>query len=258
MNVGLVIGKLLHSGIETHLKNGMLNPGQVLQEALLDLQKKPDNVFDEDSFGGLPEPVLIQRLTPLLSHITQNLHRDKLLGLEERLEMPLDKYHSLNGFLDIRYRGFDDRMKLADFKFGKQAKSESDIQSFWYQFVGYRMMCEHMFREVPDIAMFTGSISLAAKPKDPFKYLIIPVELNFAALEKELVERMHSLVEYVISGSDKADMRKHYPPTGRTNGACSWCDFIAVCSGIAPEEKFLPKDPANEQKESEIQSGPDQ
>jgi hypothetical protein len=187
--------------------------------------------------------------------MTQTLHKENVLGLEERLEMPLDSHHTLKGFLDIRYRGYDGRMKLADFKFGKTAKSESDVISFWYQFVGYRMMIEHMFGEAPDMAMFTGSISLAAKPKDPFKYNIIPVELNFKAMEKELVDRVHSLIEYVIAGSDKSDLKQHYPATGRSNGVCGYCDFLSVCTGIEPEENYLPKENPHEQEERKVQSG---
>jgi len=253
MNAGLLVGKLLHGGIEAHLKSEAPNSGVILQNELVKIQSEPLTLWDEDSFGGLPEVVLIQRLSPLLSHITQTIHKENVLGLEERLEMPLDKYHTLKGFLDIRYRGFDGRMKLADFKFGKTAKSESDIMGFWYQFVGYRMMIEHMFGEVPDIAMFTGSISFAAKPKDPFKYNIIPVELNFDLMQKELVTRVHSLIEYVISGSEKSDMKEHYPATGRSNGCCSYCDFLSVCTGIEPEENYLPKDKPDEPEKSEVQ-----
>lgn len=255
MNPGLVVGKLLHSGIEKYLAphNTNHNVGSIISDAMVDLQRDPYNLFDEDSFGGLPEPVLLQRLAPLLAHITENIQKDRVLGLEERLEMPLDKYHTLKGFLDIRYRGFDGRMKLSDFKFGKTAKSESDIISFWYQFVGYRMMVQHMFDEVPDIAMFTGSISFAAKPKDPFKYNIIPVTLNFDRMEKELVTKVHSLVEYIISGAEKENLIEHYPATGRSNGICSYCDFLSVCTGIEAEDKYLPQETPSEQEECKVQ-----
>lgn len=241
MSTGLLVGRVMHSAIEKlFLNDETVTPDYlgIIKDCIQDIKDEGRNRWT-DATLPIPEAVFATRLVPLLHAITSNIDRSTILGVEEKLQTKLDNYHSLMGYLDIRYQGHDGKTKIADFKFGKVAKSENDILSFWYQFVGYKLMVESMFGEDADVAMLTGSISFAAKPRSPYTYKVIPVELNYKLFTQELKDRANALTEHIINGGGRENLIEHYPPTGRSGGICGYCDYLSTCSGMQTENQLM-------------------
>lgn len=198
--------------------------------------------FKTEDLDKITEIEFQKRAKVLFGQIANAFLGNEILGREERVGIQIDKYHTLHGYLDIRHRDTSKKMRIGDWKFGAKAKTAGDILEFWYQFVGYKFMVEHMFGESPDVFMHTGSVSMAGIPKQIATYNILPVSLPWDKMWREIVDRVHYLVEHVITATDTDDVKRRFPQTGRCNGRCSYCEFIPICSGIEPEEKYIQPD----------------
>ncbi len=194
--IPFVLGVSLHAGLES------IFSGTVPDEAWKLVLAKWDSMraeageywYKPEDFDGINEFEYKNRAQVLFRNIANAFLGNEVLGREERFGIPIDRYITLHGYADIRHRNTAKKMCLGDWKFGAKVKTAGDILEFWYQFVGYKFMAEHMFGESPDIFMHTGSVSVAAKPKQLCNYNILPVELPFDKMWKELCDRARYLV----------------------------------------------------------------